>query len=38
MNGVASFKKDIVLGRKFKTIREAKLEIADYIEIIENIY
>ena len=32
----ASFKKDIVLGRKFKTIREAKLEIVDYIESFYN--
>ena len=32
----ASFKKDIVLGRKFKTIREAKFEIVDYIESFYN--
>lgn len=32
----ASFKKDIVLGRKFKTIEEAKLEIIDYIESFYN--
>ncbi len=32
----ASFKKDIILGRKFKTINEAKLEIMDYIESFYN--
>jgi len=32
----ASLKKNIVLGRKFKTIREAKLEIVEYIEIFYN--
>lgn len=32
----ASLKKDIIYGRKFKTIAEAKLEIIDYIESFYN--
>jgi putative transposase len=32
----ASLKKDVIYGRKFKTIAEAKLEIVDYIETFYN--
>lgn len=32
----ASLKKDVVYGRKFKTIAEAKLEVVDYIEMFYN--
>lgn len=32
----ASLKKDLIYGRRFKTIAEAKLEIVDYIETFYN--